>query len=365
MIQLQIAIDPLPIIQPLVFRLRTTPKTDKQGSSPNDAILISRNETSAEFDLFGFSLKIYTSEVDGLDGDVVMAIPGRRTIHRLIRSNSANNTLLITEQCDQMCIMCSQPPKKHHNDMFDSFFEAIQLAPPGVTIGLSGGEPFLHKGRLFDFLQRAQAVRPDISFHILTNGQHFDRSDLCSLRRLDLTSILWGIPIYSANARIHDNIVVKEGAFKVLQDNLALLGSVGAVIELRTVVLKSNIHCLQKLAGHITTHLSFASVWAIMQLENIGFARMNWDREFHDSSVTFEPIADGINLAEARGMRTTLYNFPLCTVPPAYRKYCVASISDWKQKYLSACKECTLKSGCGGFFEWYPEKQGFAEVIAQ
>ncbi len=365
MIRLHIAIDPLPIVEPLVLRLCTETDSILNKANPYEAHLVSQDETSAEFDVSGFSFRVYTSDVKSLDGDVVLAIPGRRSLHRLIRYKSLHNTLLVTEQCDQKCIMCSQPPKKYHTDMFDSFFEAIRLAPPKITIGLSGGEPLLHKSRLFDFLKRAQVARPDITFHILTNGQHFDRSDVSSLESLNLRSILWGIPIYSADPNVHDRIVVKEGAFDVLQNNLAILGSLGAGIELRTVVMNSNADDLQLLADHITIHQSFAKVWAIMQLENIGFARMNWNREFYDSSVSFQPIADGVDLATARGMKTSLYNFPLCTVPPRYRNHCVASISDWKQKYLVDCRECGLRSDCGGFFEWYPEKQGFREIQAQ
>ena len=365
MIRLQIAIDPLPIVEPLVLRLRTKTDTTLNKANSHEAYLVSQDETSAEFDISGFSLRVHTCDVDSLDGDVVLAIPGRLSLHRLIRRTSLHNTLLVTEQCDQKCIMCSQPPKKYHTDMFDYFFEAVRLAPPNMTIGLSGGEPFLHKSRLFDFIKRAQAARPDITFHILTNGQHFDCSDVSTLERLNLRTILWGIPIYSADPSVHDRIVVKEGAFNVLQKNLAILGSMGAGIELRTVVMKSNVDDLQQLAHHITMHQSFAKVWAVMQLENIGFARMNWNQEFYDNSVSFQPIAEGVDLATARGMQTSLYNFPLCTVPPNYRNHCVASISDWKQKYLMKCRECAVRSDCGGFFEWYPEKQGFMELQAQ
>ena len=185
MIPLQIAADPLPIVEPLVLRLRTSSNTELGEASLQDAHLMSQGNDSAEFDVSGFSLRVHTSDAESLDGDVVLAIPGRRSLHRL------------------------------------------------------------------------------------------------------------------------------------------------------------------------------------MQLENIGFARMNWDREFYDNSVSFKPIAQGIDLATARGMRTSLYNFPLCTVPPIYRNHCVASISDWKQKFLAVCGECALSSNCGGFFEWYPDKKGFAEIQAQ
>jgi His-Xaa-Ser system radical SAM maturase HxsC len=362
MIQLQLKIDPLPIEFPLVVRLRVKSSDSKLDYGEGEAPLIARDETMAEFDVAGFSLRVHTTQIDDLDGDVVLVLPGARIMHRLIRKASNHNTFLLTEQCDQKCIMCSQPPKKYHRDLFDQFFEAVRLAPKNITIGLSGGEPFLHKDRLFNFLRKAQEERPDLRFHILTNAQHFSLTDKAILQRLDQSSLLWGIPIYSACGETHDRIVEKSGAFETLQENLALLGSVGACIELRTVLLKSNVDNLEELAAYILAHFSFAQVWAIMQLENIGYARMNWQREFFDNSILFDDLALGIDLAIAKGLNTSLYNFPLCTVPEIYRTFCVASISDWKQKFLEPCLDCTAIQRCSGFFEWYPEKSGFKEV---
>jgi len=365
MIQLQLKIDPIPIVEPLVVRLRTSPPDLSATESDHDAMMVSKGTESADFDVNGFSLRVHTRQAESLDGDVVLVVPGRGTLHRLIRASSNHNTLLITEQCDQKCIMCSQPPKKYHRDMFDQFLQAIVLAPREATIGLSGGEPFLHKARLMEFLRKAQTARPDIRFHILTNCQHFEPADEADLNSLNMASILWGIPIYAANPTIHDQIVAKEGAFEILERNLALLGKAGAVLELRTVILKSNITELEELANHVTRNLSFAQVWAIMQLENIGYARMNWETEFCDTSTEFNGVADAVDLAVGRGLRTKLYNFPLCTVPPAYRECCTLSISDWKQKFLPTCDDCELRSSCTGFFEWYPEERGFSGIRAQ
>jgi His-Xaa-Ser system radical SAM maturase HxsC len=365
MIKLQLKVDPIPIVEPLVVRLRTTLPMDSADRDQSDAILVERDQGTADFDIGGFSLRVHTENPDSLDGDVVLIVPGRGTLHRLIRSSSKHNTLLVTEQCDQKCIMCSQPPKPYHTDMFDSFLQAVKLAPKNATIGVSGGEPLLHKERLFGFLKSAQLARPDIQFHVLTNGQHLEPSDEVVLQALDLKRIVWGVPIYSANREIHDTIVAKPGAFDAVERNLALLGRVGAAIELRTVVLTSNIDELENLANHISRHQSYAQVWAIMQLENIGYARMNWDKEFCDTSVDFEGVAKAIDIVAGRGLATLLYNFPLCTVPDAYRRYCVSSISDWKQKFLAECADCSLRSTCTGFFEWYPDARGFEGIEMQ
>lgn len=305
------------------------------------------------------SLKLFGVDPSELDGDTMLVVPRRQTAHRLIRANSRHNTLLVTERCDQLCVMCSQPPKKHHVDMFPLFETAVMLAPEHSTIGLSGGEPTLFKADLLDFLQRTIEARPDVQFHILTNGQHFDRADVSALRALDMTRILWGVPCYSSDGAIHDEIVGKPGAFAQLRPNLGLLCEAGARIEIRTVLMKPNAPKLPELARLITTALPFVEVWAIMQLENIGYARQNWNSLFFDSSIGFEPIAKALDFAVGRGIRTELYNFPLCTVPMRYRSFAPSTISDWKRAYVEECAACSLKPECGGFFEWHPKVHGY------
>lgn len=297
-------------------------------------------------------------------GDVLLIDPRRQIAHRLIRAASPHNTFLVTEQCDQLCLMCSQPPKQNHEDMFGHFLTAARLAPPGAQIGLSGGEPLLHKDDLFDFIDAVFSSRDDLSFHILTNGQHFERGDLAWLRK-HRARLLWGVPIYSDDPATHDEIVGKPGAFAQLAPNLSLLGLAGAALELRTVVLAQNAPGLPRLADFITLHLPFAATWAIMQMERIGFGRMNWTRCFFDSSTDFASLGAAIDLMRARGQGASLYNFPLCTVPPAYRGLAMRSISDWKQKYLPACASCSLRDDCAGFFEWYREEDGFMEIEPQ
>ena len=295
-------------------------------------------------------------------GDVLLIDPPGATAHRLIRARSPHNTLLVTERCDQLCVMCSQPPKKTHVDLFDHFVVACKLAPANMTIGISGGEPTLYKDQLFDLIEDVFEARPDVRFHVLTNGQHFARDDARRLGQRALREVLWGIPLYAAEPGRHDAIVKKAGAFERLLEGFVPLMLSGAAIELRTVVLKDNAELLPELARLVAAQLPFIRFWAIMQLENAGFARRAWPSLFFDTSLNFAPIAGAIDVALSRGIGVSLYNFPLCTVPDAYRSLCASSISDWKRRYLSACACCSLKNDCGGFFEWYPECAGFAGI---
>ncbi|SIR38645.1 His-Xaa-Ser system radical SAM maturase HxsC [Rhizobium sp. RU35A] len=357
MIDLRLKVDPPPIEEPLVVRL-----FDRRAGqrTAHDAILLNIDGERREYEYHGFSLTVHATPPENLDGDVLLVLPGQASAHRLIRANSNHNTLLVTEQCDQLCVMCSQPPKKYHFDLFDQFAIAASLAPPNAMIGISGGEPLLHKARLFEMLAAVSTSRPDLRFHILTNAQHFAQDDIELLAELGWDRVLWGVPLYSAKPEIHDQIVGKPGAFANLEQGLLTLMRAGASVELRTVILQQNVDDLPELAGFITTRLSFISVWAIMQLERIGYGRMNWPISFKDTSCDFAATARAIDIVTARGLNAWLYNFPLCSVPENYRRYAPSTISDWKRKYLDFCRSCTFRETCGGFFQWYDHKEGFS-----
>jgi His-Xaa-Ser system radical SAM maturase HxsC len=309
-------------------------------------------------------LKLHGVKTSEILGDVLLVVPHQGISSRLIRAKSKHNTLLITEQCDQMCVMCSQPPKSYHADWFDYYKIAIKLSPTDSTIGLSGGEPTLYKAQLFELLEDVFEHRPDIKFHILTNAQHFDDYDIGFLQASRMRNVCWGVPLYASDSIVHDQIVGKSGAFDTLIPNLQRLIHSPANVELRTVLVRQNKELLKSLSKYIGTHLRLIDVWAIMQLEYIGYAKANWDEIFVDTSMSFDEVSFAIDHSVIRGVIPTLYNFPMCTVPEPYRQYVVNSISDWKQKYLSECDGCDKNNVCGGFFQWYDPSRGFREIHA-
>lgn len=323
-----------------------------------DMCLSSASQNELVYSNDKITIRLSGTSADEIDGDVLLINPRSEVAHRLIRARSVHNTFLITERCDQLCVMCSQPPKKHHLDRFCHFETAALLAPVGAHIGISGGEPMLFKQELFALLSRSLARRPDLKFHVLTNGQHFEGEDCDSLADF-ANDVLWGIPLYSPLAFHHDEIVGKSGAYDRLLKSMVTLARSGSAIELRTVIMKTNNATLPALAALISTELPFISSWAIMQLESIGFGRANWEKLFFDHSGDFTSIARAIDIAHARGIDALLYNFPLCSVPPPYRAHAPATISDWKRKYLPICTDCSMRQGCTGYFEWHPERSQF------
>jgi His-Xaa-Ser system radical SAM maturase HxsC len=306
--------------------------------------------------------------IDGFNGqqlasDVLLVEPRVGRAERLLRSQSAHNTLLVTERCDQLCVMCSQPPKKTHIDRFDHFKAACLLAEPDSVIGISGGEPTLYKPQLLGLIETVLTQRPDLAFHVLTNAQHFDADDIARLRAPLYDRVAWGVPLYSNVPATHDFIVGKQGAFGRLHASLSVLLQAGARIELRTVLTSSNLDDLPALSQYVAARLRFIETWSIMQLENIGFARNRWSELFVDHSQQFASIGSALEHALLHGITVRLFNFPRCSVPAAYRDLAPASISDWKRKYQPACSNCSERDLCSGFFEWHPDDEAGTKVM--
>jgi His-Xaa-Ser system radical SAM maturase HxsC len=295
-------------------------------------------------------------ESENLVGDVVLVEPARGRVERLLRARSRHNTLLVTEQCDQLCVMCSQPPKKTHNDRFEHFGKACLLADEGTVIGISGGEPTLHMAKLLQLIEGVVEKRADIAFHILSNGQHFDAAQVDRLRSPGYRNVVWGVPLYSADEATHDAIVGKPGAFRRLMLSFQHLFLAGARIELRTVLTSQNVDHLDNLAMFIAGYLPHIEQWSIMDLENAGFARKRFSQLRVSLPERFSELATAIDRAVLHGIPVRLFNIPLCHIPEAYRNFAVASISDWKQRFAEACDRCLARRDCSGFFEWYPDE---------
>ncbi|MEA2885147.1 MAG: hypothetical protein QOH32_4403 [Bradyrhizobium sp.] len=327
-----------------------------------DSLLMDEDESGATFSGEHGIVAIDGVPGEDLDGDVVLVQPKAGRIERLLRAGSRHNSLLVTERCDQLCVMCSQPPKKTHHDRFDLLEQACRLAEPESLIGITGGEPTLYKEQLFGMVERVLAARDDLEFHILSNGQHFEREDVERLRNPLWRRVSWGIPLYAPLPDLHDRIVGKEGAHARLEESFVHLLMAGARIELRTVLLATNRALLPQLARRVASRLRFIEVWSIMQLENTGFAKNRWRDLYVDHASDFSEVAAALDHAALRGVRAQLFNFPRCTVPEPYRGYAAASISDWKRKYMPACAACREQERCCGFFEWHPDAEAMAGV---
>lgn len=307
------------------------------------------DKTSAPLNLF-----VISNDQDYLcDGDVIKFDPIKGSLRSLYRRNSNHNSILMTERCNNYCLMCSQPPK----DIDDSYIvkdvlDAIPLMSRDTKeIGITGGEPTLLGDDLIKILNNFKNYLPDTALHMLTNGRTFKDIDFTNkVASINHHDFMIGIPVYSDIASIHDYVVQAKGAFDETIRGIINLKSVGQLIEIRVVIHKQTYKRLPELAEFIVRNMLFVDHVALMGLEMTGFTRANLDELWVDPIEYQKELAEAVKILARFKMNVSVYNHQLCLVDdsilPFYRK----SISDWKNEYMSECEPCTKKEECGGFF---------------
>ena len=285
--------------------------------------------------------------------DVVRLNPANSSVSALFRKNASSNSILLTERCNHLCLMCSQPPK----DVQDGWLleEARTLLPliPKDTpnLGFTGGEPTLYGQAFIDLIDLAKRELPDTAIDVLSNGRSFkDVAFAKALGAVGHPNLQIGIPIYSDDPATHDYIVQSAGAFGETIQGILNLKRAGVRVEIRFVIHKQSLPRMIQTCEFIARNLLFVDHVALMGLEITGFTRANLPLLWVDPYEYKDQLSEAISVLRSYGMHCSVYNHQLCLVNedvlPVYRK----SISDWKNESIEACAKCTKRSECGGFF---------------
>lgn len=268
--------------------------------------------------------------------------------------NSNDNSLFVTAQCNNRCLMCSQPPL-NRNDidlLFERNLEIIESAPSELTdIGITGGEPTLLGGKLFLLIEKVKEKLPEAQIHILSNGRAFSNRDYVKkLAFVGNDRLLLGIPLHSDYLHDHDYIAQAIGSYNETVKGLYNLAEFNIRIELRIVINKINYQRLPQLSNFIYKNLPFVTHISFMGLEDTGYSIKNHER------VWIDPIDFQVQLEKAVislatwGLDVSIFNLPLCSLPSSLHEFARKSISDWKVKYLEECSFCLKKDICCGLF---------------
>ena len=286
-------------------------------------------------------------------GDVIAVASDGSRVNVMWKATASHNSLLLTEQCDNYCLMCSQPPKERDDTwLYARAKRIISLLPSSAHgLGLTGGEPTLHADALIDLLEYCERTRPDLSLHLLSNGRRF--ADPAFARRyahVNIDDIMVGIPVYAPEPALHDYIVQARGAFDDTIHGILNLASLGQRIEIRIVVQLHTVPILQDLATFIARNLPFIDQVALMGLEMTGLARPNAHEVWIDPAHYQPQLNEAVRTLTAAGIATKIYNHQLCVLDKQLWPYAVRSISDWKNDYLPLCATCSVQNICGGIF---------------
>lgn len=286
-------------------------------------------------------------------GDLLSVNSKNGRLRVLYRNASNHNSFLVTERCDNYCLMCSQPPRRVQDDyLLAEIAACIPMMPCSVReVGFTGGEPTLSGTSFVDILRLCKQYLPQTAVHVLTNGRSFSTPEFAKeWASVEHPDLMTGIPIYSDQSTIHDFVVQSDGAFDETVRGILNLKRLAQRVEVRIVLHRHTIGRLSRFAQFIVHNFPFVDHVALMGLELMGFAKANVDDLWIDPRDHAETIAASAEILERAGLRTSIYNLPLCLLDQRARRFAVKSVSDWKREYWRQCEGCTQKSLCGGSF---------------
>jgi His-Xaa-Ser system radical SAM maturase HxsC len=194
-----------------------------------------------------------------------------------------------------------------------------------------------------------------IPFPIRQRIQALDPAEFAALmgRLLALEAapnMMVGIPLYGADAALHDYVVQSRGAFDGTIRGVLNLGELRQRIELRVVIHKQTAPYIVDIAEFIARNLPFVDRVALMGLEMIGFARANLADVWIDPMEYKDDLTEAVRRLDRRRIRTLVYNHQLCLIDRELWPFAVKSISDWKNEFHPECLKCSVSDICGGFF---------------
>ncbi|MBV4531259.1 His-Xaa-Ser system radical SAM maturase HxsC [Pseudomonas sp. SWRI107] len=292
-------------------------------------------------------------------GDVIALTPSSTLVRVLYRRGSDSNLLFMTDRCNSLCLMCSQPPKDIDDRWhIEENLRLIDLMDAGEeNLGISGGEPTLYRDGLLEILAKCKAVLPEKSIHVLSNGRLFkDPSWIAALSSLGHPQLSWGIPLYADNAADHDHVVQAAGAYSETLQGLYNLARAKQIIEIRVVLSRLTAPRLPELAHYVFRNLPFVRHVALMGIESTGLARKHHEALWIDPLDYQEPLSQAAWFLFNRGVPVSIYNLPLCLIPPHLSRFARQSISDWKNLFIDACQQCAAIDSCSGFFKSHTDR---------
>jgi His-Xaa-Ser system radical SAM maturase HxsC len=293
-------------------------------------------------------------QLDYLDDGDVVAVDPNGFVRTLYRRASPHNFILVTDQCNSYCLMCSQPPKKIDDfDRLEEHFRLIDLIDPATAeLGITGGEPTLFRAGFLELIARCKERLPSTALHVLSNGRlFFYRRFAEQLGSIAHPDLVVGIPLYSDIDTQHDHIVQARGAFDETVFGLQHLGRYDVRIELRVVLHALSVPRLPQLATFIARNVPYACHVALMGLEMFGLVHQNLGELWIDPADYQDQLLRASEILCDAGMNVSIYNHQLCVLDSRLWPLATKSISDWKNIYLPACNGCGVMDACGGFFQ--------------
>ncbi|MGY4366804.1 hypothetical protein ACVW1A_002869 [Bradyrhizobium sp. LB1.3] len=121
------------------------------------------------------------------DGDIIGFDHLSRRFRTLYRRNSAHNSFLVTERCNNYCLMCSQPPKDVDDRwILNEIKESLPLVDRATrALTFTGGETLSDWEDFIAVLKECRDQLPGTAIQVLTNGRAFADSRIVDAWKRD------------------------------------------------------------------------------------------------------------------------------------------------------------------------------------
>ncbi len=287
-----------------------------------------------------------------VEGDLVVLSPDG-CVSVVWDMASENNGILPTPSCDCRCIMCPQPPQRHHEDTYRIACETVEaLSPEQVKhLCVTGGEPTLLGDKFLDLMRNIKKRFNHASIQLLTNGKGFSDFNLArEFAAIGFSNIVTCVSLHSDIEEFNDEIAGVRGSFHKTVQGLYNLARMRQRVEIRHVINRLNAHRIEPFAHFVYRNFPFAYHVAFMGMEITGLARENYNMVWVDPyNYRFE-LNKAVKVLHRAALDVSVYNVPLCLLERETWPFARQSISDGKNDYLGTCVDCSVKNCCCGIF---------------
>ena len=270
--------------------------------------------------------------------------------------NSNSNVLFVTNQCNNHCIMCCQPPQQDNdfNFFYNQNVKLIKSAPKETkVVCITGGEPTLiGEDNFIKILNAVKQHFPFTKILLLTNGRTLgDRVFLNRFIDNKPQKLRVAIPLHGSTPEKHDTITRAKGSFYQTVRAVKGLLQAKVEVELRIVVSKLNMDDITDIAFYIIRNFPSVTVVNFVGLEMRGNCVLNHEKVIVSYEKAFQSSKKAIILLMKSGIDVGLYNFPYCMIDRGFWPIAQKSISAYKSMFYEECENCEMRESCCGIFK--------------
>jgi len=284
----------------------------------------------------------------------------------------------LTDLCNSKCTFCVVASPLYTKDTVEygdvvSFLE--QHAGSYDIVNLHGGEPTIHP-KFFETLELIRRLGYR-EVHLQTNATRLANVDFAATT-CELGVKLFIISLHGDDPESHDTQTHTPGGFVRVLESIRNVKALGARVRVNTVITRQNVSRLPAIARVVSD--ACVDHFNISNLHPVGSARFALLRILPSFEEIRAHLYPAIDHCLERDRQVTLEGFPYCTVREKahlhlnneYRDIRMmirgqviedydAFMSNSMRVYGESCKQCAVRTACGGVYREYIGYRGWAD----